>query len=119
MAHDHAELDRLLDLVLNTRDIKRGFERLDLFWARLAMHIRAEHLHLFPAIRKALGHSQEKDAPSLNEAEVIATPRSDHDYFMVELAGAVALLRQLKKVDTTTGWRSSNDSTATSALQRW
>src|ERR1043166_3376268 len=96
LAHHHAVLDRLLHQVLNTRDVKRGFEQLDQFWARLAMHIRAEHLHLFPAIRQALGEGQDIGAPSLSEAEsVIAKLRSDHDYFMRELASAIGLLRQL------------------------
>jgi hemerythrin superfamily protein len=95
LAHDHVELDRLLDQLMNMRDVKRGFERLDLFWARLAVHIRAEHLHLFPAIRQALGHCQDQGAPPLTEAEeVISKLRSDHDYFMRELASAIALSRQ-------------------------
>ncbi len=41
------------------------FEKLDIFWARLAMHIRAEHLHLFPVTLKAL---ESKDDPDYKAA---------------------------------------------------
>ena len=47
------------------------------------MHIRAEHLHLFPA---ALTRSERL-------VETIRELHSDHDLFMRELAGAVRLLR--------------------------
>lgn len=40
------------------REFDRGgargvFERLDYLWARLAVHVRAGHLHLFPALLAA------------------------------------------------------------------
>jgi hypothetical protein len=53
---DHASLGQLfayLDEELARPDIARAFELLDLFWARLAVHIRAENLHLFPALANA------------------------------------------------------------------
>lgn len=68
------------------------FQKLDLFWARLAMHIRAEHLHLFPALL-ALGPVADKAPESL--AEVLEGLRDDHNYFMKELANSIKLLRSL------------------------
>ena len=53
---DHAALGELLaelDSELAKPNFVRGFELLDLFWARLAVHIRAENLHLFPALANA------------------------------------------------------------------
>ncbi len=56
MTDDHSELGRLIDDLLAALDEGNkalGFERLDLLWARLAVHIRAEHLCLFPSILDA------------------------------------------------------------------
>ena len=56
LEHDHASLDQLLtklDQELAEPSEDRAFELLDLFWARLAVHIQAEHLHLFPALVNA------------------------------------------------------------------
>jgi hypothetical protein len=53
---DHESLGQLLtelDADLAKPNIARAFELLDLFWARLAVHIRAENLHLFPALASA------------------------------------------------------------------
>jgi hypothetical protein len=50
---DHESLSQLvikLESALKTRNAALSFEFLDLFWARLAVHIRAEHLHLFPTL---------------------------------------------------------------------
>ena len=101
LAHDHVNLDGLLsDLItaLDAGDSGLSLARSDLFWARLAMHIRAEHLHLFPAILGALGEKgrgQVGITPSLVEAqEAIEELRLDHDFFMRELAAAVKLLRE-------------------------
>ena len=57
LAEDHAALGELLRAFLtqlDEGDTAGAFVHLDLFWARLAMHIRAENLHLFPAILNAL-----------------------------------------------------------------
>ena len=90
LEHDHESLDQLfveLDLALTKPDDARGFELLDLFWARLAIHIRAEHLHLFPALRKASKTSSKSSLPTREEVEMTLTRlRSDHDFFMKELA---------------------------------
>ena len=90
LEHDHQSLDELfveLDLALTKPDDARGLELLDLFWARLAMHIRAEHLHLFPALQKAASKTSSKSIPARKEVEKTLTRlRSDHDFFMKGLA---------------------------------
>lgn len=102
LAKDHADLDELLGelrTALDGGDIAHSHARLDLFWARLGMHIRAEHLHLFPAILRALSETHKSDAgntPSLSQAQnAIAELRRDHDFFMHELSRAIASMRDL------------------------
>lgn len=102
LKHDHSELDELLAAFfrnLAQGHIAQSFENLDLFWARLAIHIRAEHLHLFPTLLHALSHGQTKEAgnggPSFETTEkTIARLRGDHDFFMTELAAAIKQLRE-------------------------
>ena len=87
LMHDHAELGDLLNqfiAALDANDVTRSHATLDLFWARLAMHIRAEHLHLFPAV----SHAPEAE-------RTIEQLREDHDFFMRELAQAIAVMRSL------------------------
>ena len=100
LADDHAEVGELINellAALDRRDKDRSFDRLDMLWARLAVHIRAEHLCLFPAILGALGkhaNLSPDDAPSPEEVrEAVERLRADHDFFMVELAKAVNALR--------------------------
>jgi len=100
LAEDHKALDKLLSALLaalDKGDAPTAFACLDFFWARLAMHIRGEHLHLFPAILRALHGDTGKrvdEAPSTTEArEAIAQLRCDHDFFMHELAGAIKVMR--------------------------
>ena len=102
LEHDHASLDKLLtklDQELAAPHQDRAFELLDLFWARLAVHIRAEHLHLFPAlINAASGFSADDSLPSFAEVEeAIAHLRSDHDFFMKELADMIKNVRDLRE----------------------
>jgi hypothetical protein len=101
LAGDHAEVDALFrDL---SREFERGgaravFEKLDYLWARLAVHIRAEHLHLFPALLSAggAGGGGNEDAPAPEEVRAaVEHLREDHDFFMRELAGAVNAAREL------------------------
>jgi hypothetical protein len=102
LAEDHAALDELLKTLLVALDegeVSTIFQRLDLFWARLAMHIRAENLHLFPAIL----HRLDGRAPAANRSawavethRAIARLRADHDFFMHELADAVKTVRNLR-----------------------
>jgi iron-sulfur cluster repair protein YtfE (RIC family) len=100
LAEDHEALDKLLSALLaalDKSDAPTAFARLDLFWARLAMHIRGENLHLFPAILRALHGDTGKrvDAtPSTAEArEAIAQLRGDHEFFMHQLSGAIKVMR--------------------------
>jgi hemerythrin superfamily protein len=79
---------------LDQRDLQTSRFKLDLLWARLAVHIRAEHLHLFPVVINQL--TQSAIAEELTEAQsVVAELREDHDFFMRELAQAVGVLRNL------------------------
>lgn len=87
LTSDHRELDVLFEQVfgcLDAADRDGTYKSLDLFWARLAMHIRAEHLHLFPALAKA-------GDPWLRA--VLDRLRAEHDLFMKELASAIKQLR--------------------------
>ncbi len=89
---DHREIDALYaDAVaaLESGNAAAALERVDLFWARLAMHIRAEHLHLFPALSK-----------SPKTADVISRLREDHNLFMNRLADAIKLLRSACDIPT-------------------
>src|SRR5207253_9357617 len=74
------------------------FEKLDYLWARLAVHIRAEHLHLFPALIAATVAREDRvedGAPSAKEVRVaVERLREDHDFFMRELAWAVSAARE-------------------------
>src|SRR5687768_3322681 len=96
---DHAGVDQVLkrlQTALRNSDVKSVGTKLDLFWARLAVHIRAEHLHLFPTVLSSIGDGGVSDAPTLDEAKtVVARLRQDHDFFMHELASAVEIVRQL------------------------
>lgn len=102
LAEDHAELDELLRALegaLVGGDAAASLARLDLFWARLAVHIRAENLRLFPAILVALTDEAEKSEQlkaTLGAARAdIARLRGDHDFFMHGLARAVKTMREL------------------------
>lgn len=89
LADDHVAVDKLLKQIqsaLNRRDVNEGYHQLDLFWAKLAVHIRAEHLHLFPALESTVGESG------------IQRLRTDHEYFMRELPHAVEAMRTLTSV---------------------
>ncbi|MFZ0751666.1 MAG: hemerythrin domain-containing protein, partial [Pyrinomonadaceae bacterium] len=100
LEHDHESLDQVLnqlDEELAKPNVVRAFELLDFFWARLAVHIRGENLHLFPAIESApTSLFTGKDGfPTRKEAQsVLARLRSDHDFFMKELAQIVKIMRE-------------------------
>ena len=100
---DHASLGQLLselDAELSTPNSARASELLDLFWARLAVHIRAENLHLFPALANALANASftGKDSlPTVEEAHrLFLRLRSDHDFFMTELALMIKVMREMR-----------------------
>ena len=94
LANDHHEVDQVLgklDTALQAEDVETVYASLDLLWARLAVHIRAEHLHLFPMV---LATSQDPDTAQA----AIAKLREDHDFFMHELANAVKQMREIRNV---------------------
>lgn len=87
LSDDHDAVDEVLKQLLTAlqdRDVQTSHAKLDLLWARLAVHIRAEHLHLFPVIVERVS----KAGP------IIANLRADHEFFMRELAEAVGILRE-------------------------
>lgn len=91
LADDHSELDILLNNVFATTDSEDAstlLKNLDLFWARLAVHIRAEHLQLFPAVLR-VAESMRGDEP----APLIDRLKADHDLFMREMADLVKAAR--------------------------
>jgi iron-sulfur cluster repair protein YtfE (RIC family) len=105
---DHAELDSLGRDLLNAFDHEAAPEvlkKLDLVWARLAVHIRAEHLHLFPALLDA--SKGVAAVPSANEVEeALSKLREDHNFFMRELAACVETVREQAASEEATGLES-------------
>ena len=99
LSDDHHEVGEILKQLLtaiDNNDVQTSYSNLDLLWARLAVHIRAEHLHLFPLVTSRLTASPEGVVPDLSEAQaLIQTLRADHDFFMRELAQAIAVCREL------------------------
>lgn len=116
LIHDHSGLDELLEQVfaaLLQGDQQKAFESLDYFWARVAMHIRAEHLHLFPTLLNAskerAGTMEGKVVPTTTDLEsAIAQLRDDHNFFMRELAEVVGIMREsIRKNDVEASLRGS------------
>ena len=103
---DHESLGQLLtelDAELTKPNFPRAFELLDLFWARLAIHIRAENLHLFPALANAPASlfTGKGGLPTRDEAHnVLLQLRSDHDFFMKELAEMIKRARAIRAGQT-------------------
>ena len=108
LATDHAELAALgRDLLdaFDRREAPEVLSKLDLMWARLAVHIRAEHLHLFPALLAASeGASAGPTAREVEEAT--SRLREDHNFFMRELAACVEAVREQAAGEKTTGLES-------------
>lgn len=101
LSDDHRAVNDVLEQVLmalRNKDVETSYSKLDLLWARLAVHIRAEHLHLFPDVLNRLSGSTDAAAPGLSEAQSIVNKlRVDHDFFMREFASAVGILRELPR----------------------
>ena len=99
---DHASLGTLLhdlDVALSKHDAVRAFALLDFLWARLAVHIRAENLQLFPKLKNVPPSSFDGRGgrPSIAEAQdLFRTLRTDHDFFMKEFARAIEKMRALQ-----------------------
>jgi hypothetical protein len=90
LADDHVALDELLQQLktaLAHGDVDAGYAKLDLFWAKLAVHIRAEHLHLFPLVLN-------------EEGAVIEQLRDDHEFFIRQLASAIETMRTGQGLNT-------------------
>ena len=103
LAKDHKQLDKLLDAVtaaLEGENSVEAFETLDLFWARLAMHIRAENLQLFPSIlNRVKDRDDESEGQYLSLLEVqsgIERLTNDHNFFMQQLSRAIRILRETR-----------------------
>lgn len=89
---DHHQLDGLLENAieaLKTGERDQAMVSVDIFWARLAMHIRAEHLHLFPALEATSAHTHDHD----HIVTILNGLREDHNFFMREL---LVLIKQLR-----------------------
>ena len=100
LSDDHRAVDKVLKQLLaalENKDVEVTYSKLDLLWARLAVHIRAEHLHLFPTLINRLTGSIRGDAaPDLSEVQTaIGKLHADHDFFMRVLARAIGILREL------------------------
>jgi len=99
LSDDHHAVGEILTQLLtalDNKDVRASYSSLDLLWARLAVHIRAEHLHLFPIVMSRLTDSPDGVGPDSSAAQaMIETLRADHDFFMRELAGAIAVCREL------------------------
>ncbi len=99
LADDHLKLDSLLQDVKSAvanENLPLVLTQVDLFWAQLAVHIRAEHLCLFPAVMNAIKNFDPNapDVPTRLEInKSIARLRADHDFFMKELGSVVQELR--------------------------
>jgi hypothetical protein len=102
LEEDHESLGQLLtelDGELAKHNSPRAFELLDLFWARLAVHIRAENLHLLPALTNVAASlfTGKGGLPTRDEAHnVLLQLRSDHDFFMKELAEMIKRARGIR-----------------------
>jgi hemerythrin superfamily protein len=91
---DHREIDHLFgeaQTAVERRLQAEAHRALDRIWMRLAVHIRAEHRVLFPAVAEA--------RPELGAA--LQSLREDHDFFMSTLAATVNGLKS-PAVDWTT-----------------
>jgi iron-sulfur cluster repair protein YtfE (RIC family) len=97
---DHGVLAEILDqlkIQLAKPDLPWAFETLDLLWASLAVHIRAENICLFPAVlnapRSKFGTSNIPDFEHVKAA--VDSLRADHNHFMSELGTAMKEMRGL------------------------
>ena len=93
LTRDHAELDDILnDAFISLLEGGRpAYAVIDYFWARLAVHIRAEHLHLFPFLVEAV---EERNVQNGTEtSHMLDVLKADHNFFMSDLAQIVKTLR--------------------------
>ena len=86
LAGDHRDIDSRFEAAQTAVEGRlqgQALQALDWIWMRLAVHIRAEHKVLFPALAEA--------QPDL--AAALQALREDHDFFMATLAGTVNALK--------------------------
>jgi hemerythrin-like domain-containing protein len=106
LENDHHSLAKLLgelEAGLVQGNISHSFDLLDSFWARLAVHIRAENLALFPTLSEVPSNqfNAANDLLSFAKAEeLLSRLRADHDFFMKELASMVKVMRRMKETDS-------------------
>ncbi len=113
LSSDHVEIDSILDellAALEKDDAAEVFQKLDFFWARLAMHIRAEHLHLFPSILEAVQKGEPNEANDLNVSakflrDTLEQLKNDHNFFMRELGESVKQMLAMREDN----WRDESD----------
>jgi hemerythrin-like domain-containing protein len=102
LSDDHREVDEILQQLLaafERSDVSEVQRRLDYFWARLAMHIRSENLHIFPAVlRNIRDRAENEGLESIAMEAAIAQLNNDHNFFMRELGAGVKELFDLGKV---------------------
>jgi hemerythrin-like domain-containing protein len=105
LSSDHLEIDSVLDelfAALEKGDAAEVYQKLDFFWARLAVHIRAEHLHLFPAILEAVQEDGPNPADDLNVSatfvrDTIGQLKIDHNFFMRELGELIKQMLAMRE----------------------
>ncbi len=101
LSDDHSHIDRLfIDAFAILEGGKTPVNIIDRIWARLAVHIRAEHLHLFPMIGLAARENSDPET-----MELIGTLRADHDFFMKRFGESMKLLREWPNTDITNDLR--------------
>ncbi len=118
LTHDHDELDEAFagfEQAVEAGNAFGSFEFLDLFWARLAVHIRAENTVLFPALLQAAeeGPAVEGSSGGVTAEEMrelVEQLRHDHDFFMFELTAAIKQLRTLLRQNRREGLTEIRDS---------
>jgi hypothetical protein len=96
LASDHDAIDDLFaqsETALKAKDHEQALALLDLAWARLAVHIRAENVRLFPRILQSGDRLEAGQRERI--ASLIARLREDHNFFMATLAVAIKLARAL------------------------
>lgn len=100
LINDHYEIDailRRLFVAFDKEDAEEVRCHLDFFWARLAMHIRAENLHLFPAVLRTFRERTESAPPLQLVENSLRKLDDDHNFFMRELGAAVKELFDMRE----------------------
>jgi hypothetical protein len=100
LIEDHREVDailRRLFAAFDKVDAEEVGRHVDFFWARLAMHIRAENTHLFPAVLRAFSERAGGVPPLESVEKSILSLDNDHNFFMRELGAAVRELFEMRE----------------------